>query len=49
METQRTKLNKEVKTLEEQLHHAVLNGDAFSENAIVKRLEIARSILLNLD
>jgi len=49
MVTQRTTLNKEIKTLEEQLHHAVLNKDAFTQNAIYKRLEIAKSTLLNLD
>jgi hypothetical protein len=49
METQRTTLSKEIKTLEEQLQVAVLNSDAFEQMAIYKRLEIAKSTLLNLD
>jgi len=49
MVTQRTKLSKEIKFLEEKLHHAVLNNDAFTQMAIYKRLEIAKSTLLNLD
>jgi len=49
METQRTTLIKEVKSLEQQLQVAVLNADAFEQIAIYKRLEIAKSTLLNLD
>jgi hypothetical protein len=49
MVTQRTTLSKEIKTLEQELHLAVLNGDAFTQMAIYKRLEIAKSTLLNLD
>ena len=49
METQRTTLSKEIKSLEEQLKGAVLNSDAFEQMAIYKRLEIAKSTLLNLD
>ena len=49
METQRTTLSKEVKSLEQQLQGAVLNADAFEQIAIYKRLEIAKSTLLNLD
>ncbi len=49
MVTQRTTLSREIKTLEEQLYHAVLSGDAFTQMAIYKRLEIAKSTLLNLD
>ena len=45
MVTQRTTLSREIKTLEQQLHHAVLNGDAFTQMAIYKRLEIAKSTL----
>ena len=49
MVTQRTTLSKEIKTLEQELHLAVLNQDAFTQMAIYKRLEIAKSTLLNLD
>jgi hypothetical protein len=49
METQRTKLKKEIETLEEQLQFAVINLDAFSQIDIYKRIEIAKSTLLNLD
>lgn len=49
METQRTTLSKEIKSLEEQLQGAVLNADAFEQIAIYRRLEIAKSTLLNLD
>ena len=49
MVTQRTTLSKEIKSLEEQLQGAVLNADAFEQIAIYRRLEIAKSTLLNLD
>lgn len=49
MVTQRTTLNKELKTLEKNLHFAVLNNDPFTEAAIYKRIEIVKSTLLNLD
>lgn len=49
MVTQRTTLSKEIKSLEDQLNYAVINLDAFSQIDIYKRLEIAKSTLLNLD
>jgi hypothetical protein len=49
MVTQRTKLKKEIETLEEKLKFAVINLDAFEQIDIYKRIEIAKSTLLNLD
>tara|TARA_R100000541_G_scaffold58999_1_gene71378 strand:+ start:922 stop:1071 length:150 start_codon:yes stop_codon:yes gene_type:complete len=48
MITQADTLRAEIKTLEAQLQHAALNRDAFSQIAIHKRLDIAKSILINI-
>jgi len=48
MITQADTLKAEIRTLEAQLQHAELDRDAFSQIAIYKRLEIAKSILINI-
>jgi hypothetical protein len=48
METQNITLQKEIKSLEEALHFAVYNGDAFEQMSLHKELEIAKSTLLNI-
>ena len=48
MITQADTLKAEIRTLEAQLQHAALNRDAFSQIDIYKRLEIAKSILINI-
>jgi len=48
METQETTLQKEIKHLEKALENSVYNGDAFEQLAIHRRLDIARSTLLNI-
>jgi hypothetical protein len=49
MITQRDTLNQEVKDLQNELDIAVRTKDAFVQLELFKRLEIAKSILLNLD
>ena len=48
METQDITLHKEIKVLEKALSHAVYNGDAFEQLDLFKKLEIAKSTLLNI-
>jgi len=48
METQDITLHKEIKVLEKALSHAVYNGDAFEQLDLFKKLEIAKSILINI-
>jgi len=48
METQETTLQKEIKHLEQALENSVYNGNAFEQIHIHKRLDIARSTLLNI-
>jgi hypothetical protein len=49
MITQREKLNADVIALQEALEHATRFQDAFVQVELFKKLEIAKSILLNLD
>tara|TARA_R110000803_G_scaffold60042_1_gene119094 strand:- start:45 stop:194 length:150 start_codon:yes stop_codon:yes gene_type:complete len=48
MITQADTLRAEITTLEAQLQHAALHQDAFSQIEIYKKLEIAKSILINI-
>ena len=47
--TQRTKLESEIKDLQEMLMQKAMVSDAFTIIGIFKELEIKKSILLNLD
>ena len=47
--TQRTKLELEIKELQDMLMQKALVSDAFTTIGIFKELEIKKSILLNLD
>jgi hypothetical protein len=49
LRTQRTRLTEDIKVLEKELHFSSLNSDVFTSVEIFKKLEIAKSILLNLD
>ena len=49
MVTQRQTLQQEVKYLQKELDIAVHTQDAFVQIELFKRLEIAKSILLNID
>jgi len=48
METQDITLQKEIKALERSLENALYNGDAFEQMALHRRLEVAKSTLLNI-
>ena len=48
METQDITLQKEIRGLEKALKNAVYNGDAFEQMALHKKLEVAKSTLLNI-
>ena len=49
MITQRETLNYEIKWLQKELDLAIMGKDAFVQLELFKRLEIAKSTLLNLD
>jgi hypothetical protein len=49
LKTQRTKLTEDIKELEKQLLYSSTNSDVFTSVELFKKLEIAKSILLNLD
>jgi len=49
MVTQRTTLNKKVKELQQELYVAVLNDNKKITPDLEKKIEIAKSTLLNLD
>ena len=48
MRTQKHDLKHEIKQLEQDLQYAVLNLDAFTQLSINKRLDIAKSTLINI-
>jgi len=48
MKTQADTLRQEICNLEVNLAHAVLHGDAFSQLDLYKRLDIAKSTLINI-
>ena len=48
METQDITLQKEIRTLENALSNALYNGDAFEQLDLFKKLEIAKSTLINI-
>ena len=48
MKTQKHDLKQEIKHLESQLRFAVINLDAFTQLSINKRLDIAKSTLINI-
>ena len=48
METQDITLRNEIKRLEKELSHAVYNGDAFEQLDLFKKLDIAKSTLINI-
>jgi len=48
METQDITLHKEIKLLEKALSHALYNGDAFEQLDLFKKLDIAKSTLINI-
>jgi hypothetical protein len=49
MVTQRTKLTEDIKELEKQLFHSSMHSDVFTSVELYKKLEIAKSILLNIN
>jgi hypothetical protein len=48
MKTQKHDLKQEIKHLESQLRFAVINLDAFTQLSINKRLDVAKSTLINI-
>jgi len=48
MITQIDTLNAEIKDLEKQLHYASLHSDVFTATELFKKLEIKKSILINI-
>jgi len=48
MKTQKHDLKQEIKDLENQLRFAVINLDAFTQLSINKRLDDAKSTLINI-
>tara|TARA_R100000935_G_scaffold23689_1_gene43094 strand:+ start:1065 stop:1214 length:150 start_codon:yes stop_codon:yes gene_type:complete len=48
METQDITLQREIKGLEKALQSALYNRDAFEQLALFRRLDIAKSTLLNI-
>ena len=48
MRTQKHDLKQEIKDLENQLRFAVINLDAFTQLSINKRLDVAKSNLINI-
>jgi len=48
MRTQKHDLKQEIKDLEKQLRFAVINLDAFTQLSINKRLDDAKSTLINI-
>jgi hypothetical protein len=48
MKTQKQDLKQEIKHLESQLRFAVINLDAFTQLSINKRLDVAKSTLINI-
>ena len=48
MRTQKHDLKQEIKDLENQLRFAIINLDAFTQLSINKRLDVAKSTLINI-
>ena len=48
MRTQKHDLKDEIKRLEQDLQYSVLNLDAFTQLSINKRLDVAKSTLINI-
>ena len=48
MRTQKHDLKQEIKNLESDLNFAVINQDAFTQLSINKRLDVAKSTLMNI-
>jgi len=48
METQRTDLQQQIIKLETKLKFATMNCDAFTQRALYKKLEDAKSLLINI-
>lgn len=48
MRTQADDLRRDIKVLEAQLHHASLHSDVFTATELFKKLEIKKSILINI-
>ncbi len=48
MRTQKHDLKQEIKDLENQLRFAVINLDVFTQLSINKRLDVAKSTLINI-
>ena len=48
MKTQKHDLKQEIKNLESQLRFAVINLDVFTQLSINKRLDVAKSTLINI-
>ena len=48
MKTQADDLRRDIKILEAQLHHTSLHSDIFTSVELFKKLEIKKSILINI-